>query len=81
MMVAGPVIGFPPRYPPPTTLGTAVTAPGTVTVTPASMSRIGAGVVSTVDTGANMESVTWDGCNPNHGNRYLSKSACKYCRS
>ena len=64
MMVAGPVIGFPPSYPPPTTLGTAVTAPGTVTVTPASMSRIGAGVVSTVDTGANMESVTWTAVTP-----------------
>jgi hypothetical protein len=74
MMVAGPVIGFPPRYPPPTTLGTAVTAPGTVTVTPASMSRIGAGIVSTVDTGANMESVTWTAVTPTTATATFTKA-------
>jgi hypothetical protein len=58
MMNAGPNIPQLPEYPTATTLGTAV-SPGTVTVTPASMSQIGVGVVSTIDTGTNMEAVTW----------------------
>jgi hypothetical protein len=58
MIMAGPQIGLAPNYPAGTTLGTAVN-PGTVTVTPTSMSQIGAGVVSMVDTGTSAETVTW----------------------
>ena len=58
MMMAGPAVGSAPDYPAGTTLGTAV-SPGTVTVTPASMSQIAVGVSSTVDTAANMETVKW----------------------
>jgi hypothetical protein len=58
MMVAGPAVAIAPRYPLPTTLGTAV-SPGTVTVTPASMSQIGVGVVSMVDTSTSAETVVW----------------------
>ena len=58
MIMAGPQIGLPPNYPAGTTLGTAV-SPGIVTVTPTSMTQIGAGVVSMVDTGTNAEAVTW----------------------
>jgi hypothetical protein len=51
---------WPAYYPKGTALGTAVSGPGTVTVTPASMSEIGVGVVSTVGSSkANLESVTW----------------------
>jgi len=47
-------------FPPATTLGTAVGGPGTYTVSPASMSNIGVGVVSVIDHNtANAESVTW----------------------
>jgi hypothetical protein len=60
MMMAGPQIGLLPNYPAGTTLGTVV-IPGTATVTPTSMSQIGAGVVSMVDSGANAEAVTWTG--------------------
>jgi N-acetylneuraminic acid mutarotase len=74
MMVAGPAIGLAPTYPASTTLGTAVTAPGTVTVTPASMSQIGVGVVSTVDTGANMESVTWTAVTPTTATATFTKA-------
>jgi hypothetical protein len=59
MMLAGPHRGNAPDYPAGTTLGTTVFSPGTVTVTPGNMSQIAVGVVSTVDTGANMETVTW----------------------
>jgi hypothetical protein len=48
-----------PEYPPGTTLGTSVEKAGSATVTPASMVQIASGVVSTVDTAANMESVLW----------------------
>jgi len=58
MIMAGPQIGLAPNYPAGTTLGTAVD-PGTVTVTPASMSQIGVGEVSMVDTGTSAEAVTW----------------------
>ena len=59
----GASCGF-PAISPCRPLGTAVSPPGAVTVTPASMSQIAAGVVSTVDTGANMESVTWTAVTP-----------------
>jgi hypothetical protein len=58
MIMAGAEIGLAPNYPAGTTLGTAV-SPGTVTVTPTSMSQIGPGVVSVVDTGTSAEAVTW----------------------
>jgi hypothetical protein len=58
MIMAGPQIGIAPTYPAGTTLGAAVN-PGTVTVSPTSMTQIGAGVVSMVDTGTNAETVTW----------------------
>ena len=58
MIMAGPKSGLVPNYPAGTTLGTAVD-PGTVTVTPASMSQIGTGVVSMIDTGTSAEAVTW----------------------
>ena len=59
MIMAGPGFGStPPQYPPGTTLGTDVQA-GTATVTLASMAQIAPGVVSTIDTKTNMESVTW----------------------
>jgi hypothetical protein len=60
MMNAGAYKPGPVDYPSGTTLGTAVAAPGTVTVTPASMSQIGVGVVSLIDYGnTNVETVTW----------------------
>jgi len=56
--MAGPQIGFAPSYPAGTTLGRAV-HPGKVTVFPTSMSHIGVGVISMVDTGASSEAVRW----------------------
>lgn len=75
MINAGPQIAppVPPDYPTPTTLGTAV-APGTVVVTPGSMAQIGVGVVSTVDTGTNMESVTWTAVTATQASATFTKS-------
>ena len=60
MILAGQAYanGLAANYPPGTTLGTDV-LPGTQEVTPASMSQIAVGVVSTIGTGTAMESVTW----------------------
>lgn len=57
MMMAGTSLGA-PRMPVATTLGTAVSA-GTATVTPASMTTIGPGVLSLIGTGSTSESVVW----------------------
>lgn len=60
MMLAGPGAARQPLAPASTTLGTAVTAAGTVTVTPGSMSTIAPGVLSVIDWGAtNVEILTW----------------------
>jgi hypothetical protein len=57
---AGPREGIDMRYPPGTTLGTDVANPGTATVTPASMTQIGAGVTSIIGFSTpNAEVVTW----------------------
>ena len=47
--LAGYYEGFPIDWPPSTSIGTAVASAGTATVTPASMSTIGAGTQQTVD--------------------------------
>lgn len=74
MMLAGPFRGNAPDYPPGTTLGTAVSGPGDVTVKPGSISQIGAGVVSTVDTGKSMKSVTWKGVTPTTATAVFAKA-------
>ncbi|MGD0628261.1 MAG: hypothetical protein ABR987_02855, partial [Terracidiphilus sp.] len=60
MTLAGAYYAFPVDAPVPTTLGTAITSPGSYTVSPASMSSIGVGVVSVIDFKTpNSESVKW----------------------
>jgi hypothetical protein len=62
-------------FPAGTTLGTAVSSPGSVTVTPGSMSQIGVGVVSTIDYGtANAESVTWASVTPTTATATFTKT-------
>jgi hypothetical protein len=74
MMLAGPYRGNAPDFPAATTLGTAVSSPGIGTVTPGSMSQIAVGVVSTVDTGANMKSVTWTVVTPTTATAAFAKA-------
>lgn len=60
MTLAGAYYAFPVDAPTATTLGTDVTGAGSHTVSPASMSNIGLGVVSVIDWGTpNSESVRW----------------------
>lgn len=60
MMLAGPNSGHQPLAPGATTLGTAVAAAGTVTITPGSMATIAPGVLSVIDYGqTNAEVLTW----------------------
>ena len=60
MTLAGAHYAFPVDFPKSTTLGTAVSGKGTYTVSPASMSNIGVGVVSVIDWKTpNSESVKW----------------------
>jgi hypothetical protein len=60
MSLAGAYGSYNTDMPAATTLGTAVSSPGSQTVTPASMSDIAVGVQSLVDYGsANKETVTW----------------------
>jgi hypothetical protein len=73
MMMAGPYRGTAPDYPLGTTLGTAISGPGIVTVTPASMSQIAPGIVSTVGTGTGMESVTWTSVTPSSATAAFTK--------
>jgi Bacterial Ig-like domain (group 2) len=73
MIMAGPQIGIAPNYPAGTTLGTAVN-PGTVTISPTSMTQIGAGVVSMVDTGTNAETVTWTAATSTAGTATFTKT-------
>jgi hypothetical protein len=73
MMLAGPYRGNAPDYPPGTILGTAVSSPGDVTVTPGNMGQIGVGVVSTIDTGKDMKSVTWSNVTPSTATATFAK--------
>jgi polygalacturonase len=84
MMNAGSYIPQTPDFPLAVTLGTAVT-PGTFTVFPASMANIGVGIVSTIDTGAGMESVIWTAVTGTSATAVFTKShtatAAVYCLS
>lgn len=60
MTLAGAYYAYQVDIPKPTTLGTAVPSPGSHTVSPASMSNIGEGVISVIDwKSPNVESVKW----------------------
>jgi len=65
MTLGGAYFAYPIDAPASTTLGTAVTSPGTYTVSPASMKNIDAGVVSVIDYRTpNAESVKWTAVSP-----------------
>jgi len=73
MMMAGPSFGTAPQYPPSGSLGMTIEKPGEATVTPTSMSQIAPGIVSTVDSGGAMESVTWTAATPTSATAAFAK--------